>query len=110
MESTDGFIKELIADTTMEDIARNYRPVAEIVGIQKFIELSEYAMGEEIYFPKVETVLVPARNRRIKKEWNGYNLKELAERYNLTTKRIGDILKDEPMIGQISMFDLPEGG
>ena len=51
-------------------------------------------------------IIAPARNRRIKKEWNGYNSKELAEKYNLTTKQIGNILKDEPMIGQMSIFDM----
>lgn len=45
-------------------------------------------------------------NQEIKKEWNGYNSKELAEKYNLTTKQIGNILKDEPMIGQMSIFDM----
>ena len=74
--------------------------------IQKFIELSEYAKGDELYFPKTENIIAPARNRRIKKEWNGYNSKELAEKYNLTTKQIGNILKDEPMIGQMSIFDM----
>ena len=47
--------------------------------------------------------------RRIKKEWNGYNSKQLAEKYNLTTKQIGNILKDEPMIGQMSLFDMESG-
>lgn len=103
-------MRELVAETTIEDIAENYRPVVEIIGIEKFVELSEYAMGDELYFPKTENILAPARNRRIKQEWNGYNSKELAERYNLTIKRISDILKDEPMIGQISLFDLPQSG
>lgn len=62
--------------------------------------------GDELYFPKTENIIAPARNRRIKKEWNGYNSKELAEKYNLTTKQIGNILKDEPMIGQMSIFDM----
>ena len=61
---------------------------------------------KELYFPKTENIIAPARNRRIKKEWNGYNSKELAEKYNLTTKQIGNILKDEPMIGQMSIFDM----
>ena len=50
--------------------------------------------------------MAPARNRRVKKEYNGYNLKELAEKYNLTTVQIRNILKDEPMIGQMSIFDM----
>lgn len=102
----DALIRELIAETTIDDISKNYRPVVEIIGIEKFIEISNYAKGEELYFPKLENVIAPARNRRIKKEWNGYNSKELAQKYNLTLKQIGNILKDEPLIGQINIFDL----
>lgn len=98
--------QELIRDTTISDISDSYRGVVEIIGLGKFLELAEYAAGDELYFPKPENVLSPARNRRIKKEYNGYNIKELAARYNLTTVQIGNILKDEPIFGQISMFDL----
>ena len=56
--------------TTLDDISESYRPVVEIIGIEKFIELSEYAKGDELYFPKTENIIAPARNRRIKKEWN----------------------------------------
>ena len=45
----------------------------------------------------------PARNRRIKKEFNGYNSKELADKYNLTIKQIQNIMKDEPPVGQMSI-------
>ena len=91
----DELTRALIEETTLEDISESYRPVVDIIGIEKFIELSE-----------TENIIAPARNRRIKKEWNGYNSKELAEKYNLTTKQIGNILKDEPMIGQMSIFDM----
>lgn len=107
--TADGLTRSLIDETTLEDISENYRPVVQIIGVEKFIELSEYAKGDEIYFPKAENILAPARNRRIKKEWNGYNAKQLAEKYNLTTKQIGNILKDEPVFGQISMFDMDNG-
>ena len=100
----DRLICSLIAETTLEDIAERYRPVVEIIGIGKFAELSEYAKGDELYFPKVENIIAPARNRRIKEEWNGWNAKELADRYNLTVKQIEKILKDEPIMGQMSLF------
>lgn len=103
---SNELIQKLIADTTIDDISENYRPVVEIIGIQKFIELSDYAKGDELYFPKTENIIAPARNRHIKAEWNGYNIKELADKYNLTIKQIGNILKDEPLIGQMSIFDL----
>lgn len=101
----DTLMRELMEDITLEDIGEKYRPVVEIIGIEKFVELSDYAKGDELYFPKVENVIAPARNRRIKAEWNGYNAKELAEKYNLTIKQIGNILKEVPLIGQQSIFD-----
>lgn len=105
----DELTRALISETTIEDIADSYRPVVEIIGVEKFMELCEYAMGNELYFPKAESVIAPARNRRIRKEWDGYNMKELAEKYNLTIKQIGNILKDEPVVGQISLFDISPG-
>lgn len=102
----DELMKKIIGETTIEDIASKYRRVAEIVGVEKFIELSDYAKGDELYFPKVENVIIPARNRMIKREWDGYNIKELAEKYNLTVKQIGWILRNHPVMGQMSIFDL----
>mgnify|MGYP002622471436 CR=1 FL=1 len=98
--------RELIAETTIDDIADNYRQVAEIVGVEKFVELAALANGDEIYFPKYESVLAPARNRRIIAEWNGYNQKELAKKYGLTVMQINRILKDEVHPDQMSIFDI----
>lgn len=106
----DRIMEELVAETTPEDISESYRPIVEIIGIRKFVELAGYARGEALYFPKPENLVAPARNRRIKKEWNGYNLRELAEKYQLTANRIRGILKDEPLYGQLSLFDLEEFG
>lgn len=101
----EKLLNELIEDTTIEDIGERYREIALLIGIKKFILLSNYARGDELYFPKVENVVSPARNRRIKKEFNGYNGKELADRYNLTIKQIQNIVKDEPLAGQMQLND-----
>ena len=101
----EELLNELIEDTTIEDIGERYREIVDLIGIRKFILLSNYARGDELYFPKVENVISPARNRRIKKEFNGYNSKELADKYNLTIKQIQNIMKDEPPVGQISIED-----
>lgn len=102
---TQELIQELVQETRLEDIPERYQEVVRIIGVEKFAELGEYARGDEIYFPKPETIIAPARNRRIKKEYNGYNSRELAEKYDLTTRQIENILKDEPVIGQLSLFD-----
>ena len=102
----DRLMRELVNNTSVEDIADRYRPIVDIIGVNAFVELAIYACGDELYFPKAENIVAPARNRRVKKEYNGYNLKELAEKYNLTTVQIRNILKDEPIVGQISIFDM----
>lgn len=99
-------LNELIEETRPEDIGDRYRVIVDIVGIRKFVELSNYARGDELYFPKMESVIAPARNRRIKKEFNGGNDKELAEKYNLTIKQIWNVLKDEPPFGQMTLADM----
>ena len=102
---TQELMHELVQETRPEDIPERYQEVVRIIGVEKFAELGEYARGDEIYFPKPETIIAPARNRRIKKEYNGYNSRELAEKYDLTTRQIENILKDEPLVGQLSIFD-----
>jgi len=101
----DVLRRRLLEEITLEDISDKYSGIVEIIGIEKFVEMSDYAKGDKLYFPKVENILAPARNRMIKREYNGYNVKELAVKFNLTTTQIGNILKDEPIYGQMSLFD-----
>ena len=44
----DELTRALIEETTLEDISESYRPVVDIIGIEKFIELSEYAKGDDL--------------------------------------------------------------
>ena len=97
--------RELIKETTIEDVPEKFRPFVELVGIENVIKLSKYALGDEIYFPKPDTIIRKARNRRIKEEYTGYNEKELAKRYDVTIEQIKKILRDcNPQ--QISIFDI----
>lgn len=104
----DELIKELIRDTTIDDISESYKQIVSIVGLEKFIELSDYAKGDKLYFPKKESIIAPARNRLIRKLYNGYNTKDLAEKFNLTIQQIQNILKDAPLPGQLNIFDYME--
>lgn len=97
--------QELLSEITMEDLPERSRDIAEIIGIESYARLSDYAKGDKIYFPKVEAIVMPARNRRIQKEYNGYNQKELAERYDITIQQVNNILKNRPSYRQISLFE-----
>lgn len=99
---------ELAQETSLDDIAVTYKPVVEIIGVEKFVELAAYAKGDELYFPKPDSILTPARNRRIKKEFTGENVKELAEKYDLTTKQVAYILRNVPHPEQMDIFEWME--
>ncbi len=96
---------ELEAETTMDDISEAYRPLVEMIGLDNVLKLSKYLMGEKVYLPKADRLLAPARNRRIRREYNGTNTKELAQDFDLTTNQILQIVRDlDPQ--QISLFDI----
>ena len=59
----EELLNELVSETRMEDISERYREIAKLIGIDNFVKLSNYARGDEIYFPKVESVVSPAKNR-----------------------------------------------
>ena len=81
-------MEELEADTTLEDIAEPYRLVVEMIGLKNVLKLSRYFMGDKIYLPKAERILAPARNRRIRREYNGRNAKELAKEYDRLSRNL----------------------
>ena len=69
-----------------------------IVGLTSAKKLVEVFGGDAFYFPKAESVIRTARNRRIYKEFTGYNHRELAAKYNLTTRYIRDIVQEQRRI------------
>lgn len=85
--------QELIRETDLADIPEQYRDIAGITGVDTYVKLADYVRGDELYFPKVESILTPARNRRICREYNGYNQKELSEKYGLTIQQVSRVLK-----------------
>lgn len=84
---------ELLKYVDVSDIPETYQPVVSLIGLDNFLKLCRYAMGDELYFPKQESVLRNARNRLIIQEYNGHNLAELSHKYNLATKYISNIVR-----------------
>lgn len=78
---------------TADDVPDQYQHIIELIGIESFMKLCKYSMGDEIYFPMPDTVLKNTRNRRIIMEYDGHNIKELSAKYNLTLNQIKNITK-----------------
>lgn len=84
---------ELLKHVDVSDIAETYQPVVSLIGLDNFLKLCRYAMGDELYFPMQESILRNARNRLIIQEYNGNNLPELSRKYGLTKTYIRNIVK-----------------
>lgn len=86
--------KELLEDTSVEDLPEEMQTIAGLIGIENVLKLSHYVKGGKIYIPIPEALLRKARNRKIKEEYDGYNCRELAERWDITEDHVRKILRD----------------
>ena len=68
------------------------------------LKLAEQYGGASLYIPKVEALVKALRDKRIQKEYNGYNAKELAQKYELSVNWVLNICKDNPLPEQQSLF------
>lgn len=85
-------MKELLQDVRMEDLSEDSKGIVGIIGIEKFLELCYWARGQRFYFPRPENVVLQARNRKIRAEFDGQNYTELSRKYRVTPQRIRDVL------------------
>ncbi len=72
--------------------------------------MEEYG-GTCFYIPKMDKIERMERNEQIKAEFDGYNFRELAQKFSLTEVSIRSIVSDKvrevrarPMDGQLSLL------
>lgn len=79
-------------DIRLEDLPEECRQIAELIGLPALMELVRARGGEYIYLPKPESLQAAARNREIRKKFNGRNYRELAREHNLTVRWVRAIV------------------
>ena len=96
----------------LEDLFGNQRDIAEIIGVDKYIELTKTYGGDNIYIQKYSEVCKIQRNAEIRAKFNGYNAEDLAREYDLTERYVrmlcSDLLYERraALSGQMSLFDI----
>lgn len=78
---TEEIARELTVDMIPDGI---WKAVAAEIGPLNMIKIMSIINGDDVYVPKPDRLLAPARNVRIKKEFNGYNADQLAMKYGLS--------------------------
>ena len=71
---------------------RIYKELAELIGIENAVKLNAIYGGQQRSFPK-RIVSQDYCEKQIKQEYNGKNVKELAQKYGYTERWVYKILK-----------------
>lgn len=95
MSTNIKLLDDLLKLADERDISPSWQPLVDIIGIAGFIGMCRYAMGDEVYFPKADSIAANVRKRLIRDEFNGYNEKELAMKYNITASAVRYIIKSQ---------------
>ncbi len=93
-------------DLTIEMLPEQFQQLAYTIGLRPLLSLVDQYGGGDIYIPKRDKLLKMTRDRLIKKEYNGRNTRDLARKYDLTDRRVRDILKDDSSPEQLSLLDI----
>lgn len=89
-------------DIRLEDLTETQKEIAELIGIDNYIKLSKRFGGDNgLYIQKYSEITKTARNREIRKKYNGYNIPMLANMYNLSERQIRTIVNDDNDNGQL---------
>jgi Mor family transcriptional regulator len=98
----------------IDDLPEDCRQLADIIGLDALIALSERFGGDRVYIPMPDRLGIPARNREIREAFTGVNIRALAVKYNLTERWIRVIVSgndgeestgcDKKSYKQLSLF------
>jgi Mor family transcriptional regulator len=75
-----------------EHLPEPLQKVAEVIGMAALIQIIEIRGNEYIYIPKLETLDAKQRNDKIVTNFQGDNIPEISQTYNLTETAIRNVL------------------
>lgn len=92
-------------EIALDMIQESYQMLAETIGIEPLLNLAKTYGGTMLYIPKYESLTRNIRDKKIKKDFTGGNIRELAIKYNLCESSIRNIVNNHELDGQTSLFD-----
>lgn len=82
-------------EVQLSDVPAELQDIAGQLGLYVFIEMLQLRGGEYVYFPKLASLLLRARDREIRAKFNGINYRELARKYRLSVARVRAIINTD---------------
>lgn len=77
----------------ISDLPPQFESIASKIGIEKTTVLFEEFGGGLVYFPSKKMIYREARDREIASKFNGFNVNELSNMYNLSQSHTRAIIR-----------------
>lgn len=106
--------EDLTRELELDDLQEQHREIAECIGMDSFLALVKTFGGSSIYIPQMREAAKMRIYRKISKEFDGKNIKALANKYEVSESTVYNVVREQiksgehkhPQIpGQISMAD-----
>lgn len=85
-----GFDYSILNENT---IPEPYRSYISTIGLENFMKMIKKYGGKNIYIPKDGAMEKIILEHTIKNEYNGRNISQMSRKYDISRKRIYEILK-----------------
>lgn len=82
-------------ELTLEDLKEPYYTIGIAFGVDIARKMEELFCGQTIYFPDLKRSSIEKLKCLIKDEFNGYNTKYLAKKYEVSDKFVQNICKSK---------------
>jgi Mor family transcriptional regulator len=88
-----------LKDISTEKLPAEQKNIIELIGLEAYIKLAEAYGGTLLYITKLDGIIRESRNREICGDFDGYNYRHLALKYNLSEQQVRLIVavKDNEM-------------
>jgi Mor family transcriptional regulator len=80
-----------------EDLPEPYHRMAELIGLEATLMLAHEFGGRQLYFPQPARIVQEARDRRIRAEFNGYNIDDLSRKFEMSERSIRRVIENSPL-------------
>ena len=78
-----------------DDIGYKLEVLLDIVGEEKFLEITKHYGGDNVYIPTYKSVLRNHRNKEIKEKFDGGNSSQLAKEYGVCVTHVNRIVSNK---------------
>ena len=101
---------EWIKKVKPNEIPVEYQELVQAIGVENLIKLSILIGGTTNYIPKLDRLIQQTRDRLIVTEYNGYNINELATKYDITDVWVRKVIREHQLkVDQCKLFDIASG-